>query len=436
MRSLKTVALCGIVVAWLISPNAAEDGATKEAAPVDVSEVVERSVSRGQTFVGTVLPAKTSTIGSAVDGRVLEFLISEGQAVNKGQVLARLRTDTLNIELAAAKANLRLREQELLELQNGSLQEEKDQAAARLAGAKLLLTFSESKFKRIELLFRKGRAATAEDVEEAQSLWGRAEQSFLAAKAASALVSRGPRIEQIEQAKARAAVQTEQVRLIEDKILKHSIVAPFDGYITAEHTQVGEWVSQGDPIAEVIVLDAVDIQVAVVGDVIPRLKRGETVRIEVSVLPGDVFIGTVEQIVPKADPRSRTFPVKIRVQNTKRGDVPRLIAGLLARVHLPTGTEQRAKLVPKDALVLDRTKRSVFVIDVDSQHPDRGVARFVPVELGVADGGLIQVLGTRLKSGQLVVVRGNERLEDGQAVAIKAKIAVPAAQTTATAAKR
>ncbi|MCH7685445.1 MAG: biotin/lipoyl-binding protein, partial [Planctomycetes bacterium] len=87
----------------------AQDSRTR----VAVSKVIEREVTTGQRAVGTLNPVKVSVIGSAIDGRVVEFLVNQGQFVKQGAPLAKLRTDTLEIELAAANAELELRTQEL-----------------------------------------------------------------------------------------------------------------------------------------------------------------------------------------------------------------------------------------------------------------------------------------------------------------------------------
>ena len=166
----------------------------------------------------------------------------------------------------------------------------------------------------------------------------------------------------------------------------------------------------------------------VVGELAVRLKRGLNVRLDVPSFPDELFTGVITQIVPRADIRSRTFPVIIRVKNRIEDEIPRLKAGMLARVELPTGTRRKMPLVPKDALVLGGPKPVVFVVDVDSKSKSKGVVREVSVGLGVADGGLIQVNGP-LKRGQYVVVRGNERLRAGQKVTLAAVIPAEKSKT-------
>jgi multidrug efflux pump subunit AcrA (membrane-fusion protein) len=141
-------------------------------------------------------------------------------------------------------------------------------------------------------------------------------------------------------------------------------------------------------------------------------------------LTGQVFSGTVVAVVPQSDERTRTFPVRVLVNNPIRNDQPLIKAGMLANVTLQTGVNQEATLVPKDALVLGGTVPMVFVVVPDEKNPQQQTVRPVAVELGVASEGRIQVLpssaaqGVVVKPGDQVVVLGNERLRPGQPVMV------------------
>ena len=158
------------------------------------------------------------------------------------------------------------------------------------------------------------------------------------------------------------------------------------------------------------------MKVHVLESQVPHLRIGTSVRVEITALPKQILTGTIVSIIPQADPRTRTFPVKIRLRNTiTRGD-PLIKSGMLSRVTLPTGALTRALLVPKDALVLGgRGGPMVYLVVADPSDSKKQVARPVPVRLGVAIGSLIQVSG-EIRAGQRVVVQGNERLRPGQAV--------------------
>jgi RND family efflux transporter MFP subunit len=197
---------------------------------------------------------------------------------------------------------------------------------------------------------------------------------------------------------------------------KYTIRAPFDGYAVAEFTEVGAWLAKGDPVTEVIQLDPVELEVFVPERYVVAVGVGMESRVALEAIPGREFAGHVERVIPQADTRSRTFPVKIRLANPTHGDGHLLKSGMLARVVMAVGPPESALLAPKDALVLGGPTPRVFVVHDQGTPSDHEVTvRQVDVQLGVASGNLIQVKG-QVDEGQRVVVQGNERLQDGQTV--------------------
>jgi HlyD family secretion protein len=408
--TLGLLLVCGLALLWAAQGQAQK----QQAARVVVAPVVRKEVSAGRSFVGTVEPLRLSTVGSAVAGRIEELLVEEGDRVTKGQPLARLRTQIIRAELATAEADLRLREAELEELKNGSRPEEIEHARATLAHAESVREYLKRSRERI---LSSGRAVSSEERDKAVAAAVQADASYYEAKANLKLIEAGPRKEKITQAEARKDSQEAEVRRIREQLERHTIVAPFDGYITAKRAEVGQWLMQGDRVADVAELDHVYVEAAVLEDYVANLRIGSPGRVEVASLPDHVFTGEVAVIVPQADLRARTFPVKVKVANHRVGKSVALKAGLFARVTLPVEKQEGALLVSKDALVLDGSNRQVFVIDPDPKDPSHGTARPVPVRLGIADDSWIQVKAD-LEPGQVVVVQGNERLRPGQAVEI------------------
>ncbi len=387
-------------------------------ANVKVTKVIEQEVTAGQTFVGTVMPLRHSTVGSAVDGRVIEFMVNEGDAVKKDQPLAKLRTGTLEIELAGAKAQVQLRQAELEELQHGSRPEEIEQMRARMASAEARHAYAQHNLERTEQLYTERRAISLEELQDATSLAEQASQALLEAKAAHELAVAGPRAEQIAQAQAQLAVAAEQAHLIDDRLEKHTIRAPFDGYVVLEQIEVGQWVQEAGPIVEVVEIHHVDIEAMVLEQYVENLRVGADARVDITALPSHAFTGEVAIIVPQADLRSRSFPVKIRVENRIVDGEPLLKPGMFARATLPVGKPELATLVPKDAIVLGGPTPVVWLVDRPSESAKVSKARAVPVQLGVASEGTIQVIGA-IKAGDMVIVEGNERLRPMQDVLVE-----------------
>jgi HlyD family secretion protein len=378
-------------------------------APVVVAKVAERTVTAAQVFVGTVMPQRHAIIGSAVDGRVVEFPVEEGDRVEPKQKLAQLLTQTITLELASAEAEFRLRREKLQELENGTRKEEIEQARSRMAAAEARRSFQQSSLDRLENANQSRGAVTKNELEEARATAIESLEFFSEMKAAYELAVAGPRPEVILQARAQVAFQEAIVEKLSDQIKKHTIISRFAGYVVKEHTEIGQWVNRGEPVAEVAALDEVDVVVQVVENSVPFIRIGDDVRVEIPALSDHVFIGKVQSVVPQADLRSRTFPVKIRVANEISSAGPLIQAGMYARAALPVGKSQLALLVPKDAIVLGGPQPMVFTVSEATSPGDVGKVQPVMVELGVAQGDWVQIMAA-IEPGNFVVVRGNERL--------------------------
>ncbi len=225
----------------------------------------------------------------------------------------------------------------------------------------------------------------------------------------------GTRAEQVAQSKARVNIQKAVGQRLEDQLTKHTLISRFDGFVTAEFAERGQWVNQGDPVVEVSALNQVDIIVSIVEQHVPFVQVGDEVPVNLAAVPDRLFDGTVVAVVPKGDDRTRTFPVKIRVENPIVNGQPQLKAGMLANVSLATGRPRPGLLVPKDAIVLGGPSTVVFVVKRVGEKGSLERVEMVPVQLGLADQDWIQVQGP-LAAGDRVVVQGNERLRPGQNV--------------------
>jgi HlyD family secretion protein len=207
------------------------------------------------------------------------------------------------------------------------------------------------------------------------------------------------------------------VQRIDDQLAKHTIRAPFNGWIVERFTEKGQWLARGGLVARIAELDTVEIEARVPESSIGSLREQAEVRLEFDAAPNQTWIGTISRIVPQADLLSRSFPVKIRLENRVVDGDPVIKGGMLARAWLPVGSAGSVLVVPKDALVLGGARPLVYCIDAtDATH---GTVRPVEVALGAAVEGHVAVRGG-LEPGGLVVIRGNERLRPGMQVAFEA----------------
>ena len=323
------------------------------AAPVVVDTVQEREIQKPVTLVGAVEPVKKSVIASEIEGIVESFPAEEGVYVNKGDVIAKFVTTNIEIDLKESKAS-------------------KSEAQARYALAK-------QDQERFEELEKKGVASVKQhdDARAEKNAWG-------------------ARINQFQ-----AQIESHQY-----DIEKSEIKAPFSGYITEEFTEVGEWVQKGGPVVELIDTETVEIRIDMPERYVSRIKKNGIVTVNFDAVPDTSVEGEITSLVPQADSESRTFPVKVTLDNTE-GVVK---SGMVARVSFPVGEPTNLTLVPKDAVVSQNNATFVYVV-VD------GAVQPIPVTTGIAYQDMIEVIGP-LQVGQQVVIRGNERLMPNQPVQI------------------
>ncbi|MCI0360114.1 MAG: efflux RND transporter periplasmic adaptor subunit, partial [Planctomycetaceae bacterium] len=175
---------------------------------------------------------------------------------------------------------------------------------------------------------------------------------------------------------------------------------------------IGQWVMQGDPVAEIVELKQVDVEIAVLEDYVAGLDTTVAGEVEIAALGGQTFPGRVAMVNPQADARARTFPVKVRVENQFASGQPLIKAGMFARVSLPVGKPVARTLVPKDAVVLGGQSPMIFVA---AGPPDKAAVKPVPVRLGPASGAWIAITGD-VKPGEAIIVEGNERVRPGMEI--------------------
>ena len=425
MMVSQRIRLCTVVAA-LCAVGPAPVAAQLPPATVSISPVLElQNVQAGHVFVGSVHPVRRSVVGSSVDGRVVEFPVNAGDRVTAKQPLAKLLTRQLEIQIAAAEADQRLKQEELNELKNGARPEELKEVKARSAVAQALHDYLQQKLQRSKSLFERN-ALSEELLQDDVSKALAGAQQLVAAQAAEELIVAGPRAEKIAQAQARADMAQEEVNRLNDLLVKHTIVSPFDGYVVREHTEVGQWIKSGELVAEVEELTHVELEAQVLESYLDHVRPGTEARIEIPAVPNRLFVGKVTRVIPHGDERSRNFPVRLRMENQFAADgEPVLKSGMFARVWLPTEHRDSVLTVPQDALVLGGPSPMVYIARPDPADAGKLKAAPVPIQIGTVFGSYVEVIGP-LEKGLNVVIEGNERLIPGQELRV-----VPPSKTAA-----
>lgn len=399
-RSLETTVMAAFL--FLAAGLPGQGGAP---AKVEVRPAVEQAFQDTMVVVGEVEAYRSSRASAEVDGRVLAADLVEGGDVGTEAVLVRLDTDLLEIRRKRARAELELARQQLAELEAGSRSEEIREAEAARDEAAARLTEAEEDLRRTEELART-QSATEQDLTAAKAAAAAARATLAARQAAYERVLAGPRKERIAQAAATVAIRTAMLDELELDLEHARIHAPFPGRITSKLVEPGHFVQRGDAVFELVEIARVRVVAPVPERVVDQVQTGAALSMKLDALPGVTFEGNVEAVVPEADEESRTYPVKVVLENAER----RILPGMVARISVPLSGSRRSVAVPRDALLPGRGGTMVYVV--------RG-GKAVPVEVrpGTAQDGLVAVSGG-LQAGEPVVIRGNERLRPGQPVQV------------------
>ncbi len=426
-----TLATCA-TLASLLTVTEAEGQGKRGGGPslVATSKVVKKVASTTESFIGTLKPVRKSVVGSAVAGRIEQVLVDDGDAVGAaeesteesfvGQPLVHILRESLDIEIEAAEIELELRQKTYEELLK-SLPKEIELAEASVQQAQAQKDYAEQVFKRAESLAT-DRGISQAELEQGVSQFRIQSQALIAAQSELQRLqsTRDIRLTIVQQ---RIKAQQAELRRLKDLRSKHTVRTPFPGFVSRRIVEQGDWVSSGDPVAEVVQLNPIELRISIPQAFLGRLQSSFDAATPqqpfMAIMTVDSleqeFEGRVTQIIPEADERTRALPVVIRVDNPKTNSGYLLRPGLLARASLSIGRPAEILMVHKDALVLGQDQVDIFV--VDQLADDSAVARKHTVQTGATDGDLIEIRGD-IQENDLVVVRGNERLMDGQPIKI------------------
>ena len=192
---------------------------------------------------------------------------------------------------------------------------------------------------------------------------------------------------------------------------RHTVIAPFDGAVSRKLTEVGEWVQTGTPVINLIATDQLRLDVQVPQEYFHLIRKDSSVIVKFDAAPGKEFTSKVLTTVPVNSPNTRTFLTRIMVDNTSDFIVPGMSAQAIFNIQL----EQEALQLPRDATIQYPDGRSTVWVVTESNG--QFTASEQQVQLGHSMSNHV-IIRKGLNSGSIVVVSGNETLQEGQAVQI------------------
>jgi membrane fusion protein, multidrug efflux system len=184
------------------------------------------------------------------------------------------------------------------------------------------------------------------------------------------------------------------------------IRAPIDGVVSERHVKVGNTIKPNDVLFRVTDLKPLLAYVHVPERELGRLQPGQPAAVQVDAVPGQVFPGRIARLSPVVDPSTATFKATIELDDPSQ----RLKPGMFARVGIVYERRQNALQIPRNAIVDEEGRPTVFVVEA-------GKAQQRPIQVGLSSAGFVEVT-SGLAGAEQVVVVGQGALKSGNAVRV------------------
>ncbi|WP_283710449.1 efflux RND transporter periplasmic adaptor subunit [Pseudoalteromonas prydzensis] len=331
-------------------------------APVTVAEVNKAPLTSEIAVNGTLYGKDDVTLTAGISGRLM-YVAEPGSEINKNDILARM--DTLPLELDKA------RQEEMLNRAN------------------INLRLYQQDLTRLKELAKSSSAALSQ-VDEVQN--------------------------KHDLARSDIALANVELRVIEDKLTRATIRAPFTGVVSERFKRAGREINRADELLTLLDIHHLEVRLYVPVKYLKYLQTGITLPITSGDLSQpDTASAIITAVIPSTDPRSQTveIPANLQTDNQHAWAI-----GQLVDVTVPLRTKNDVLLVNRDALII--RKQGTHVVKIDGQHK----AIQIPVTVGSGKGELVAIsplADNSLNAGDKIAIRGAERLQTGQEVDVQSK---------------
>lgn len=306
-----------------------------------------------ETYAGDVRARVQSSLGFRVPGKIDKRLVDVGARVRKGQALATLAPEDLNLQVSAAEA--------------------------AVASAEANLALADAELERHRQLLERNYISRA-------LFEARTNQQKAAAAA-------------LDQARAQAEVSRNQTGYTQ-------LLADADGVITQVLAEVGQVVAAGQPVAALAHKGELEVAIDVPESRVGEFKPGRVVIAEMWAVSGKRYPATIREVSPQADPATRTNAVRVAFSAPDE-DVQ---LGRTARVFLTDASRASSVLVPLSAIHEKAGKPAVWVLDAKTRQV---ALREVVLGIYREDGATVT---TGLTADEWVVANGVHKLQPGQVI--------------------
>jgi len=372
--------------------EATASAASKAPDPIVVktAQAEARTVEKFVMVTGSLQPDEVTTVSSEVPGRVTELAADFGQTVRKGQVIAKLDTQELALQLERSRATLA---QAMARIGMDSSKSDKEPDSTPLSRqARAQMEDAKSKYDNAAKLVKTGDISAERYTE--------LEKAYRARQAAWEATQDDLRT-QLAMIRSLQA----DLKLAEKRVRDAAVVAPFDGIVQVKHVSPGQYIRENVPIYTLVKAWPLRLRADIPESAVSDVRAGTTLAFTTEAVPGATFQAVVRELNPSLENRSRTLTAEARLVSNDT----RLKPGSFVQVRLITNKAFPVVAVPHDAVYTVAGLNKFFTVE-----NGKAVEHKIPEILG--SNGWVEMPAGAVEAGATVAVSNVPLLTNGAAV--------------------
>jgi RND family efflux transporter MFP subunit len=391
---------------------------------VKTETVSSKGYSETLVLSGNIIPTQTVKVSFKIPGVVSKVEVSEGEFVRVGQKIATMDTLDYGIKVKGAQAQkaaaqaqektaIAQRDAAQAQIDTAQLQIDTE-IPSKIEQAKAQYDLTQISYARVKAMYEKEAVAKSQldEIYAKLKVDENTYQQALDAKKIAETEIKAAK-SQLEAANAQIMMATSQTSAMDAQLdaahinLEDAILmSPIEGVVLEKVVQSGEITNAGYPIVAIGEINKVWAEIGVTDDVINKLHKGQAAKIYIYGLNA-YFDGAIDEINAVSDIKTRTFPVKILIDNAQN----KLKPGMICKAEVSTSSTETV-LVPISSVIHFSEGPAMYLLNADHTVSKR------KVEIGEIIGDRIQVI-SGLKKDDTIVVEGQLNLHDGDKVELK-----------------
>jgi multidrug efflux pump subunit AcrA (membrane-fusion protein)/rRNA maturation protein Nop10 len=392
----------------LLSGCSKKESTEPTAVPVQAAAAQVQSITEHTVTDAVLAPIAQAAISPKIAAPVRKFYVQRGAHVKAGQLLATLENSDLAAAVTDNQGSFDAADANFQTAVKAQVPEDYQNAQLAVAQAKANLDLAQSVLNSRKQLFAQG-AIAGRDLDTSQAALVQAQAAYDTASKHLAGMNEVSHAAALKAAQGTFESAKGKYQGAEAQLSYSEIRSPIAGVVTDRPLYAGETPAPGTPFITVMDTSALLAKIHLSQPQAQLLKTGDPAQVSVPGLT-DPVPGKIALVSPALDPGSTTVEVWVRLENPKGALRP----GTAVHVSIAGRTAPKAVVVPSEAIIVPASgKTSVMVIGSD------GVAHLTPVNAGIADAGMTQIL-SGIAAGQQVVTTGAASIDDGTKVKVTA----------------